>query len=83
MLISPVLEEVEQILIEHLLALHDFYGERMGVRIARKHVGWYLQSHDEGNQFRKRFNAIENAREQQDEIQRYFEGLRNGEVFAA
>ncbi len=82
-LISPVLEEVEQILIEHLLALHDFYGERMGVRIARKHVGWYLQSHDEGNQFRKRFNAIENAREQQDEIQRYFEGLRNGEVFAA
>lgn len=82
-LISPVLDEVEQILMEHLLALHDFYGERMGVRIARKHVGWYLQSHDEGKQFRKRFNAIERAREQQDEIQRYFEGLRNEEVFAA
>ncbi len=82
-LIAPVLNEVEQILTEHLLALHDFYGERMGVRIARKHVGWYLQSHDESKQFRKRFNAIEHAREQQDEIQRYFEGLRNGEVFAA
>ncbi len=82
-LISPVLDEVEQILMEHLLALHDFYGERMGVRIARKHVGWYLQSHDEGKQFRKRFNAIERAREQQDEIQQYFEGLRNEEVFAA
>lgn len=82
-LAPPALDEVEQILIEHLLALHDFYGERMGVRIARKHVGWYLQSHDIGKQFRKRFNAIECAREQQDEIQRYFEGIRNGEVFAA
>ncbi|MEX0604737.1 MAG: tRNA dihydrouridine synthase DusB [Marinobacter sp.] len=82
-LAPPALDEVEQILIEHLLALHDFYGERMGVRIARKHVGWYLQSHDEDKQFRKRFNAIERAGEQQDEIQRYFKGLRNGEVFAA
>ncbi|MDR5867094.1 tRNA dihydrouridine synthase DusB [Halomonas koreensis] len=26
----------------HLVALHDFYGEHMGVRIARKHLGWYL-----------------------------------------
>lgn len=82
-LTAPALDEVEQILMEHLLALHEFYGERMGVRIARKHVGWYLQSHDEGKQFSRRFNAIEHVREQQDEIQRYFEGLRNGEVFAA
>ncbi|WP_152205361.1 tRNA dihydrouridine synthase DusB [Marinobacter changyiensis] len=82
-LTPPALDEVEQILVEHLLALHEFYGERMGVRIARKHVGWYLQSHDEGKQFSRRFNDIEHAREQQDEIQRYFEGLRNGEVFAA
>src|SRR5690606_14144413 len=39
-------EEVRQILHEHVRALHGFYGERMGVRIARKHVGWYLQAHD-------------------------------------
>ena len=28
---------------EHILALHEQYGERQGVRIARKHLGWYLQ----------------------------------------
>ena len=82
-LAPPALDEVEQILAEHLDALHDFYGEVMGPRIARKHVGWYLQAHDPDKQFRKRFNAIECAREQKNSIQQYFAGLRNGEVFAA
>ncbi len=82
-LAEPPLGEVEQILIEHLAELHSFYGETMGVRIARKHVGWYLQSHDQSKEFRKRFNAIDDALEQKDSIQQYFAGLRNGEVFAA
>ncbi|PXX93488.1 tRNA dihydrouridine synthase DusB [Marinobacter vulgaris] len=80
---EPPIDEVEQVLSEHLGALHTFYGETMGVRIARKHVGWYLQSHDEDKRFRKRFNAIDCALEQKDSIQQYFAGLRNGEVFAA
>ncbi|MEX2476370.1 tRNA dihydrouridine synthase DusB [Marinobacter sp.] len=82
-LAAPPLDEVEDILAGHLGALHRFYGETMGVRIARKHVGWYLQSHDESKQFRKRFNALDEAVEQKDSIQQYFAGLRNGEVFAA
>ncbi|MGM0952998.1 MAG: tRNA dihydrouridine synthase DusB [Pseudomonadota bacterium] len=79
----PALDEVEQILTEHLAELHSFYGEKMGVRIARKHVGWYLQAHDESKQFRKRFNAIEEAREQHDSIEQHFARLRNEEEFAA
>ncbi|PAV24615.1 tRNA dihydrouridine synthase DusB [Tamilnaduibacter salinus] len=79
----PALAEVETILLEHLEALHRFYGEFMGVRIARKHVGWYLQSHDPDKRFRRRFNAMESAAEQIDGIQQYFSDLRNGEVFAA
>ncbi|MFO8141637.1 MAG: tRNA dihydrouridine synthase DusB [Marinobacter sp.] len=80
---APPLNEVEQILTEHLAELHSFYGEKMGVRIARKHVGWYLQSHDQSRQFRQGFNAIDDALEQKDRIEQYFSGLRNGEVFAA
>ncbi len=79
----PPLDEVESILLEHLGQLHQFYGDPMGVRIARKHVGWYLQSHDAGKQFRKRFNTLECAQAQSDSIQQYFAALRNGEVFAA
>lgn len=80
---QPPLDEVESILLAHLAELHDFYGDLMGVRIARKHVGWYLESHDANKQFRKRFNALECAQAQFDSIQEYFAALRNGEVFAA
>ncbi|BES73321.1 tRNA dihydrouridine synthase DusB [Marinobacter nanhaiticus D15-8W] len=80
---APTLDEVEALLREHLIALHGFYGEPMGARIARKHVGWYLQTHDEDKQFRRRFNQIEEAQAQLDSIEQYFSGLRNGEVFAA
>ncbi|HHJ39239.1 MAG: tRNA dihydrouridine synthase DusB [Methylothermaceae bacteria B42] len=29
-------------ILEHVAMLHDFYGPEQGVRIARKHIGWYL-----------------------------------------
>lgn len=79
----PPLDEVEGILLGHLKELHRFYGDPMGVRIARKHVGWYLQSHDAEKRFRKHFNTLECGEAQKDSIQQYFAGLRNGEVFAA
>ena len=31
------------VIIEHLKAIHDFYGDYMGVRFARKHIGWYFE----------------------------------------
>ncbi|WP_249976587.1 tRNA dihydrouridine synthase DusB [Vreelandella olivaria] len=41
-LAAPNLDERRLVLTEHVQELHDFYGVTMGVRIARKHVGWYL-----------------------------------------
>jgi len=52
------------ILEEHVLALHAFYGEFMGLRIARKHVGWYLQNRLDCLPLRRRFNQLERADEQ-------------------
>lgn len=31
------------IISRHLSGLHEFYGDYTGVRIARKHIGWYLK----------------------------------------
>ena len=28
---------------DHLQRLHQFYGDRTGVKVARKHIGWYLK----------------------------------------
>jgi len=31
-------------IVNHLKSIHAFYGEPMGVRLARKHIKWYLQN---------------------------------------
>lgn len=60
---EPELDEVESILLRHLNALYEFYGEYLGVRIARKHVSWYMNSQP-GNEFRKVFNKLQTPAEQ-------------------
>ncbi|MFT5706426.1 MAG: tRNA-dihydrouridine synthase B [Oceanospirillaceae bacterium] len=66
------LEEVKQILISHLHALHQFYGDYLGVRIARKHVNWYLQSVQENKLFRAGFNKLDTRDKQLAAIEQYF-----------
>lgn len=79
----PSLGEVKQVMMEHLSSLHDFYGEYLGVRIARKHLGWYVQNLPKGVNFRKSFNLLDSASEQKDSAQKYFEQLIKEEVMAA
>ncbi|MGL4269803.1 MAG: tRNA dihydrouridine synthase DusB [Plesiomonas sp.] len=71
----PSLTEVRQLLLGHIRALHDFYGHGKGYRIARKHVSWYLQAHAPDDQFRRAFNAIEDASEQLEALDAYFDNL--------
>jgi tRNA-dihydrouridine synthase B len=66
-------EEIKQVLLSHLGALHRFYGEHNGLRIARKHCAWYLQELDPTAGFRGLFNRLESASAQQDAVHRYFE----------
>lgn len=56
----------------HLAALHRFYGDYLGVRIARKHVGWYLETFSEGTAIRKQFNQLETAEQQRQLMQGFF-----------
>jgi tRNA-dihydrouridine synthase B len=70
---SPL--EVGRILLGHLEALYAFYGEVQGVRIARKHLGWYAKDRPENAAFRAVINGIETAAEQLRMTQRYFDGL--------
>ena len=74
---SPETNEIREILLGHVQELHNFYGEYLGLRIARKHVGWYLQNQPEGSSFRKHFNLIETAADQTAAIKQYFDELNN------
>jgi tRNA-dihydrouridine synthase B len=69
---APQLEEVERILLGHLAALHEFYGDVMGVRIARKHVGWYLATLPGGREFRTGFNGLEETTAQCAKVREFF-----------
>ena len=69
---APSLLEVEGILLEHLAALHAFYGDVMGVRIARKHVGWYLATLPGAREFRAQFNRLESTDAQCANVRQFF-----------
>src|SRR5690606_8454109 len=53
--------EVRDIILEHLAALYAFHGESSGVRIARKHIGWYCQQHTDTESFRPALMAAESS----------------------
>ncbi len=67
--------DVKSIMLGHVRELHDFYGQGKGARIARKHVSWYLKEHAPDDQFRRSFNAIEDASEQLEVLEAFFENF--------
>src|SRR5690606_8626204 len=61
---EPGPAEVRDILLGHLQDLHAFHGEERGVRIARKHLGWYAKDRPENAAFRAVVNQAASAEAQ-------------------
>jgi tRNA-dihydrouridine synthase B len=77
-LAPPTLAEVRDVLLGHLEHLHAFYGEVSGVRIARKHLGWYAKDRPENAAFRAVVNRAETAEAQTRLTRDYFDALIAG-----
>lgn len=75
---EPSLAEIRDILLSHLEHLHDFYGEQSGVRIARKHLGWYAKDRPENSTFRAVVNQANTAEMQLRLTRDYFDALVAG-----
>lgn len=75
---APSLAQVREILLGHLEHLHAFYGEVSGVRIARKHLGWYAKDRPENAAFRAVVNRAESAEQQLRLTRDYFDALVAG-----
>jgi len=71
----PSVAAVRDTLLEHVRALHAFYGEPAGVRIARKHLAWYAKDRPENAAFRAVVNRAETAVEQLRLTRDYFDAL--------
>jgi len=74
---EPDNKVISHVLSTHLKSLHDFYGDIAGVRIARKHIGWYIKTWynsnpPEAEQFRKNINQIDDADIQLQQVTRFF-----------
>jgi tRNA-dihydrouridine synthase B len=66
---------IREVLLTHIGELHAFYGEAAGVRIARKHLGWYAKNRPENAAFRDVVNRAESADEQLRLARDYFDEL--------
>jgi tRNA-dihydrouridine synthase B len=53
-----------QVVVEHIRAIHDFYGADTGVRVARKHIGWYFDRMLFDQSYKQRIFAITCPRKQ-------------------
>ena len=74
-LAPPEPGQVRDILLGHLHDLYAFYGEAQGVRIARKHLGWYAKDRPENAAFRAVVNRAESTAEQMRLTRDYFDAL--------
>ena len=58
---EPSEEERIDVMREHVIDIHQHYGDDLGVRISRKHVAWYLADFAAPRALRAAFNRLECA----------------------
>ncbi len=74
-LAEPTVNEVSTIMLDHLERLYDFYGEYIGVRMARKHISWYSKGQTGGGAFRQAVNRVDSIDQQLALTREFFERL--------
>jgi tRNA-dihydrouridine synthase B len=71
----PEVAEIREVMAEHLEDLYEFYGRERGVRVARKHIGWYTKGLRNSAVFRARMNTLDTAEAQTEAVTHFFDEL--------
>lgn len=69
---EPSIAQIKEMLLRHLALLTEYYGERGGMAISRKHVSWYVKSLYEAKRFREQYTKLNTLQEATDLINEYF-----------
>ena len=72
---APSIIEIREVLVQHLQDLYALYGTPGGVRVARKHIGWYVRGLSGAAEFRHTMNTLETAQQQRAAVETYLAGL--------
>lgn len=75
-MLPPTVEEIHQVMLEHLHDLYDFYGELTGMRVARKHISWYTKGLAGSAAFRHNMNTLQTIPLQLNAINDFFAELK-------
>lgn len=75
LLAPPLVAEVKHLIRHHLQEHYALYGEFLGVRTARKHIGWYVKTLPGGDDFRARMNLINDSTQQASAVADFFDSL--------
>ena len=77
---DPSLEEQLAVLLEHYRAMLDHYGSDTGVKLARKHLGWYTKGLPGSAEFRNKANFMDDPDQVLGEIERFYAPLLRREA---
>ena len=72
---EPDIDEQYGVITEHYQGMLDLYGDDVGVKIARKHLGWYTKGLHGSAEFRNHVNFIDDSRAVLDELARFYDPL--------
>jgi len=72
---APATQEVRGWLLEHLQDHYALYGEHIGVRTARKHIGWAVRALPGGEAFRAAMNTLDDTASQVRAVSTFFDEL--------
>ena len=75
LLAPPATREVQGWLTAHLLDHYTLYGEHLGVRTARKHIGWAVRALPGGEAFRAAMNTLDDCESQLRAVHSFFDEL--------
>lgn len=75
--------ELRDTMLHHLGDLYQFYGDRTGVRVARKHLTWYCAGIENSNEFRSQVVRVDKASEQVRLTREFFGRMAGGDSLAA
>jgi tRNA-dihydrouridine synthase B len=69
---TPGIDEQYALVVEHYNRMLDHYGRDTGVKMARKHLGWYTKGLHGSAEFRNQVNFIDDAGQVLGEIERFY-----------
>ena len=72
---APEIAELRNVLVQHLHELYALYGDVGGVRVARKHIGWYVRGLAGATEFRQTMNKLDTTQQQLAAVETYLTGL--------